>query len=299
MNLKKFQFFAYAVFMSSSSCAAEPNKSQGGQYLTYDEIGDEKRLCNDCPIFVRVPDAPNKLRPIKYVSKFELTWNNYLAAYDDGSCPIPNPYAGFVPPKENNIPPHLDKYRIDWPIVLLGPAEVECYSNWLQRKTDLLVRLPTEKEWEWFARAGRKNAKFPWGDDIDLSKAAVKDNQEPNQRDGPLAYADGGKHIMHNVFGVKVGMFPPNDWGLHDVIGNSWELTADTISGEEWNRRHPDSESARRTQSYGVVTIKGSGRYNLDWGKHGISGARYLTNFGFGYSSHAALRLTLISKSGK
>lgn len=69
----------------------------------------ELSVCEDCPVFVKVAAAPAPLRPIRYVSKFELTWNNYLAAYDGGACTIPNPNAPPQLSGPNDILPHLDK----------------------------------------------------------------------------------------------------------------------------------------------------------------------------------------------
>lgn len=103
----------------------------------------ELSVCEDCPVFVKVPAAPAPLRPIRYVSKFELTWNNYLAAYDGGACTIPNPNAPPQLSGPNDILPHLDKYRIDWPVTKLGVRDIQCYIDWLQKKTNYRVALPT------------------------------------------------------------------------------------------------------------------------------------------------------------
>lgn len=74
----------------------------------------------------------------------------------------------------------------------------------LGRKTGKTYRLLTEAEWEYAARAGSETA-YPWGDSIDPTRARFGGN-------------DGA---------AEVGSYPPNAFGLHDMIGNVWELLED------------------------------------------------------------------------
>ncbi|MBK6706509.1 MAG: SUMF1/EgtB/PvdO family nonheme iron enzyme [Sphingomonadales bacterium] len=141
-----------------ASCSANT-----GNNSSSDQNGDKisvLNLCHECPVFIGVPKAESPRRPIVFVSKFELTWNNYLAAVDAGRCAIPNPNSGHRPAGENDLLLNIENLRIDWPIGVLGAADVECYIGWLQEKTGYIVSLPTGDEWEWFARSGKEKSSF-------------------------------------------------------------------------------------------------------------------------------------------
>ena len=65
-------------------------------------------------------------------------------------------------------------------------------------------RLPTEAEWEYAARAGT----------ADYGEIKY------------LAWKEGFKSVPR-----PVGLKQPNAWGLHDMLGNVWEWTADSDAG--------------------------------------------------------------------
>lgn len=91
------------------------------------------------------------------------------------------------------------------------------FCRWLSAKEGRLYRLPTEAEWEYACKAGT-STRFYWGDaSWDCNKANVgglKKNRETWLEDGYM-------------FTAPVGTYPPNPWGLYDMIGNSWEWCND------------------------------------------------------------------------
>ena len=79
--------------------------------------------------------------------------------------------------------------------------------------------LPTEAQWEYAARGGTEIGE-------DWSQAFDKDGK-------PIANSWQGIFPVYNTeqdgFAgtAPVGCFPPNGYGLYDMIGNVWELTSD------------------------------------------------------------------------
>ncbi|MCD8349745.1 MAG: SUMF1/EgtB/PvdO family nonheme iron enzyme [Planctomycetaceae bacterium] len=72
----------------------------------------------------------------------------------------------------------------------------------------MAVRLPTEAEWEWAARAGNTDA-YPGGSGEPLLKRI-------------------GWFIGNSESRLRpVGLMPPNSWGLFDVCGNAAEMVRD------------------------------------------------------------------------
>ena len=102
----------------------------------------------------------------------------------------------------------------DHPVVHVAFADAQAYAQWVGKE------LPTEGEWELAARGGLEDTEFAWGDEL----------------------TPGGKHmanIWQGNFPVEnleadgfprtspVTAFPANGYGVHDMIGNTWEWTAD------------------------------------------------------------------------
>ena len=116
------------------------------------------------------------------------------------------------------------------PVVCINRRDASAYLEWLSRMTGKRYRLPSEAEWEYAARAGSVTARF-WGDDPDgacafanvhdrTAKAALQTSWTEHACD------DGAVHT------TAVGRFGPNAFGIHDVLGNVWEWTADCYSGD-------------------------------------------------------------------
>jgi sulfatase modifying factor 1 len=97
------------------------------------------------------------------------------------------------------------------PVVLIRYDDAMAYCGWLGAALGRAVRLPTEAEWEKAARGGGEGQRYPWGHDIDSSRANFL---------GALGVKrDGGTR--------PTGTYPPNGYGLCDVAGNVWEWVAD------------------------------------------------------------------------
>lgn len=101
----------------------------------------------------------------------------------------------------------------EWPVVNVTWNEAEAYCTWLNAATGQPFRLPSEAEWEYACRAGSQTC-FSVGTEIQLS-------------DANYLYSEQGERIG---LGRRqaVGLYPANNYGLHDFHGNVCEFTRDT-----------------------------------------------------------------------
>ncbi len=100
------------------------------------------------------------------------------------------------------------------PVVHIAYEDAQAYAEWAGK------RLPDEIEWEFASRGGLEKKRFAWGDEL------TPDGQFlANTFQGIFPHENKGMDGYLATSPVK--SFPPNPYGLYDMIGNVWELTDD------------------------------------------------------------------------
>ena len=173
------------------------------------------RECASCPEMIVVPageflmgsaggEGRRSERPQRKVTiarsfsvaKFEVTFAQWDACIAHGGC--------------THRPDDRGWGRGLLPVTDISWNDAQQYVKWLSKHTRKQYRLLSESEWEYSARAG-STSRYPWGHDLGKVNAncAGSGNQWDDRQPAPA------------------GSFPPNAFGLHDMIGNLWEWVED------------------------------------------------------------------------
>ena len=133
----------------------------------------------------------------------------------------------------------------DYPVGNVNYAEAEAFCRKLTERghesgalaVNWEFRLPTEAQWEYACRAGTSTA-TSFGDKLSSSQANFKGK--------PYNGAEPGPSLGH---ATKVGSYPANAWGLHDMHGNIVEWCRDWYHEKLPGGADPDLSSVIGTMN--------------------------------------------------
>lgn len=210
------------------------------------ELGRYMHVITRRPYLKQLPfinrEGPRRLvripQPIA-VSRYEITFAQWDAAQAD---PEWQSVTGQPPRSPEFDAPDRDVR----PVTGITWDDARAYAAWISARTGRTYRLPTDAEWEYAARAGTTTSR-PWGNDIGENMAAC----------------DGcGPDRAAEIVG-PVGQFPPNDFGLYDMIGNGWEWVEDCF--EPWHDGIKTNGAAHVFDDCEFVVFRGGSAEDPPW----------------------------------
>ena len=101
-----------------------------------------------------------------------------------------------------------------FPVVAVAFEDAQAYARWAGRA------LPSEAQWEWAARA----AQAP----TEVAMVGHEAPRHANTWQGVFPAVNSGDDGFVGL--APVGCYPPNALGLHDMLGNVWEITTDAYA---------------------------------------------------------------------
>jgi formylglycine-generating enzyme required for sulfatase activity len=111
------------------------------------------------------------------------------------------------------------------PAVCVSWQDAQAYARWLSTKTGHQYRLPSEREWEYAARAGSSRP-YPWTGTSVCDHANIADETlRLKQPAWSIEKCNDG-----HPFTAPVGSYAPNVFGLYDMHGNVMEWVQDCWS---------------------------------------------------------------------
>ncbi|MES2796079.1 MAG: SUMF1/EgtB/PvdO family nonheme iron enzyme [Bacteroidota bacterium] len=130
-----------------------------------------------------------------------------------------------------------------FPANSMQPYTAITYCKWLWKKTGIFYRLPSEAEWEYAAKAGKKTV---YGENVSIQN--LKN----------FAWFETNSNSKYHEVAKK----SPNSWGLYDMMGNVAEWTMDRYDPKyfETIKQNPTGTNfIKRINFSSYHTAKGGG----------------------------------------
>ncbi len=197
-----------------------------------------------------------------YIAKYEVTVAQYKQFCMETGRRFPSS------PKNEWYEEHPNAAKWVWkdnyPIVNVTWRDAMLYCRWLSKKTGENYTLPTEAQWEYAARGGKKSKRYKYSGSNDSKKVAWYD--ETTNEKGPK----------------NVGQLSPNELGIFDMSGNAWEWCKDYFG--KYPSTHQHNPTGAEKSPYRVV--RGGSWYYVEYLSRltARDGPEYFyTNFNYGF----------------
>ena len=277
--------------------------------------GSTFKDCDTCPEMVAIPkgtatlgsepweqgrlpfEGPIRQVKIDYqlaVAKTEVTRAQFgefikttgYVPVDNSKCNSWNPtgFLGYVRWHTWENPGFLQEET--HPVICVSWRDATAFAEWLSKKTGRTYRLLSSAEFEYALRGGTRGPWF-WG--TSSAEACAYANvadltfRRFYQFDAPFDCDD--KYMNTS----PVGIFKPNPFGLHDMLGNAWEWTDDCgrenvanppTDGSPWTEGGNCKQRVVRSGSWvtGTGAVRAAAQYYLGDDYHSqIAGFRVAT----------------------
>ncbi|GAA0592354.1 formylglycine-generating enzyme family protein [Virgibacillus siamensis] len=134
--------------------------------------------------------------------------------------------------------------RMDYPVLHISWNDAIAFCKWAGK------RLPTEAEWEFAARGGLEQKRYPWGNEL-----TPNGNHYCNIWQGSFP---NNNTVADGYLGTAPAKsFPPNGYGLYNVSGNVWEWCSDWFT----NTPNPNQANNPKGPNRGTSKVMRGGSY--------------------------------------